>query len=229
MEALRWRADPEAHALHHRREPAVHQRLAHDARGVEVVRRRAGGSARPARSPVASLAGAAARLARCVRACATTALAEYQKHYRSCRSLVAEHAALSTAESAREQELDLLRHQVNEIKAAKLDAAEEEEIESRYKLASNSKRLIELAERASSRGLSEADDAVLSQLAETQRLLRELEKDRSGGRGVLHQPRRRSGRADRRSRARSATTSNGSISTRSNSPRSSNASRSSKP
>ena len=42
-------------------------------------------------------------------------------------------------------------------------------------LASNSRRLIELA-TSISRQLSEADDAVLNQLAETQRLLRELEK-----------------------------------------------------
>ncbi len=103
------------------------------------------------------------------------ALAEYQTHYRRLQSLTAEHASLSTAESAREQELDLLRHQVNEITAAKLDPAEEEEIEARYKLASNSKRLIELASGVVTR-LSEADESVLSQLAETQRLLRELEK-----------------------------------------------------
>jgi DNA repair protein RecN (Recombination protein N) len=64
---------------------------------------------------------------------------------------------------------------VNEITAAKLDANEEEEIETRYKLASNSKRLIELASAIVGR-LSEADDSVLSQLAESQRLLRELEK-----------------------------------------------------
>ncbi|MDQ6861978.1 MAG: DNA repair protein RecN [Verrucomicrobiota bacterium] len=99
----------------------------------------------------------------------------FAKSFRELQSLVAEQAALSTAEFAREQELDLLRHQVNEISAARLDAAEEEDIESRYKLASNSKRLIELAGAVATR-LSEADDAVLSQLAETQRLLRELEK-----------------------------------------------------
>src|SRR5204863_2282050 len=44
-----------------------------------------------------------------------------------------------------------------------------------YRLASNSKRLLELA-AAISRRLSEADDAILPQLAETQRLLRDLEK-----------------------------------------------------
>src|SRR5204863_3674201 len=44
-----------------------------------------------------------------------------------------------------------------------------------YRLASNSKRLLELA-AAISRKLSEADDAILPQLTETQRLLRDLEK-----------------------------------------------------
>jgi len=102
-------------------------------------------------------------------------LDEYRKHYRQLQALIAEHAALNTAETAREQELDLLRHHTNEIRSANLVAGEEEEIEKRYKLASNSKRLIELASAIANK-LSEADDSVLSQLAETQRLLRELEK-----------------------------------------------------
>jgi DNA repair protein RecN (Recombination protein N) len=102
-------------------------------------------------------------------------LEEYQAHYRQLQRLLAEYAALNTAETSREQELDLLRHQTNEIKSANLVASEEEEIEKRYKLASNSKRLIELASAIANK-LSEADDSVLSQLAETQRLLRELEK-----------------------------------------------------
>ncbi len=102
-------------------------------------------------------------------------LEEYRKHYRQLQSLTAEHGALNTVETAREQELDLLRHQINEITSAHLVAGEEEEIETRYKLASNSKRLIELAGGVAQR-LSDSDDAVLSQLAETQRQLRELEK-----------------------------------------------------
>src|SRR4029453_17205827 len=102
-------------------------------------------------------------------------LEEYRKHYRQLQTLLAEHGALNTTETAREQELDLLRHQISEIKSANLVADEEEEIETRYKLASNSKRLIELASAIANK-LSEADDSVLSQLAETQRLVRELEK-----------------------------------------------------
>src|SRR6266404_1943880 len=102
-------------------------------------------------------------------------LEEYRTHYRQLQTLLVEHAALDTAETAREQEMDLLRYQITEIKSANLVASEEEEIEKRYKLASNSKRLIELASGIANR-LSEADDSVLAQLAETQRLLRELEK-----------------------------------------------------
>jgi DNA repair protein RecN (Recombination protein N) len=102
-------------------------------------------------------------------------LRDFEMSYRKLQSLRAEHAALSTAESAREQEIDLLRHQINEISSANLSATEEEENATRYRLASNSKRLLELASSISRR-LSEADDAILTQLAETQRLLRDLEK-----------------------------------------------------
>ena len=103
------------------------------------------------------------------------ALREFEQSYRKLQTLRGEHAALNTAETAREQEIDLLRHQLNEITNANLSVAEEEESASRYKLAANSKRLLELA-GSITRRLSEADDAILPQLAETQRLLRELEK-----------------------------------------------------
>ena len=106
---------------------------------------------------------------------AEEAVREFEQRYRKLQTLQAKQAALSTAESAREQEIGLLRHQVSEIANAKLSAAEEEEIAARYKLAANSKRLVELAGTISRR-LSEADDSILPQLAETQRLLRDLEK-----------------------------------------------------
>ncbi len=102
-------------------------------------------------------------------------LEEYRNSYRQLQTLLSEHAALNSAETAREQELDLLRHQIAEVTSANLAAGEEEEIEKRYKLSSNSKRLVELAGAIANK-LSEADESILSQLAETQRLLRELEK-----------------------------------------------------
>ncbi|MEY2481677.1 MAG: repair protein RecN [Verrucomicrobiota bacterium] len=100
---------------------------------------------------------------------------QFGERFGELQALRAEYAALSTAESAREQEIDLLRHQVEEITSANLSASEEEEIASRYKLAANSKRLIELASSITRR-LSDADDAILPRLTETQRLLRDLEK-----------------------------------------------------
>ncbi|MDQ6810113.1 MAG: DNA repair protein RecN [Verrucomicrobiota bacterium] len=105
--------------------------------------------------------------------------AKFQQQYRKLQALLFEQSSLSTAESAREHELDLLRHQVNEISGAALREGEEDEISARYKLGSNSKRLIELSSAIAAR-LTEADDSVIAQLAETQKLLRELEKiDRS--------------------------------------------------
>ena len=67
---------------------------------------------------------------------------KFLKIFRELRALETEHAALNTAETAREQEVDLLRHQLNEINSANLSAEEEAQIESRYRLASNSRRLI---------------------------------------------------------------------------------------
>ncbi len=102
-------------------------------------------------------------------------LQTYQGNFRRWQALVAEEQTLSTAETARAEELDLLRHQVNEISSARLQPEEEEETHARYRRASNSQRLLELA-GAISRHLSESDDAVLNRLSESQRLLRELEK-----------------------------------------------------
>ena len=100
---------------------------------------------------------------------------KFLRIFRELRELETEHAALNTAETTREQELDLLRHQINEINSANLSAEEEAQIESRYRLASNRRRLIELASAVATK-LSEADDAILAQLGETQKLLRELQK-----------------------------------------------------
>ena len=54
---------------------------------------------------------------------------KFLRIFRELRELETEHAALNTAETAREQELDLLRHQVNEINSANLSAEEEAQIE----------------------------------------------------------------------------------------------------
>jgi DNA repair protein RecN (Recombination protein N) len=108
-------------------------------------------------------------------AAADTARSQYEQEYRQLNALIAEHKALSTNEAALERELDLLRHQVAEIEAANLQEKEEEEMLARYTVASNSRRLLELATKAVG-PLSEADDAILPRLAEVAKVLRDLER-----------------------------------------------------
>jgi DNA repair protein RecN (Recombination protein N) len=106
---------------------------------------------------------------------AETLRARYSESFRKLHQLIAEHTALSTSEAALEREVDLLRHQVQEIETAALQPGEEEEMLARYTVASNSRRLLELATQIAGR-LAEADDAALVRLGEVGKLLRELER-----------------------------------------------------
>jgi len=103
------------------------------------------------------------------------ALKTYIGHYQKLLTLTAEHAELSTNEAALERELELLRHQASEIESAQLRPEEEEELHTRYRVAGNSRRLIELSTQIARR-LADADDALLPGLEELTRLFRELEK-----------------------------------------------------
>ena len=85
----------------------------HDTRGPEKSRRRTGRSARTARSPIVVFTGTQLRLLDGF-ARAENARASIENIIGSCRNTRGT-SSLSTAETAREQELDLLRHQVNEI------------------------------------------------------------------------------------------------------------------
>lgn len=100
---------------------------------------------------------------------------KYQQSFRALQELMGEHQSLCASESSLERELDLLRHQAHEIEAAKLVAGEEEQLLTRYSQASNSRRLIELSAQILE-NLSEAEEAALTRLAETQRLFKELER-----------------------------------------------------
>jgi DNA repair protein RecN (Recombination protein N) len=100
---------------------------------------------------------------------------KYEAGFRALNQLVAEHTELSTSEAALEREVDLLRHQVQEIEAAKLLPDEEDELLARYNVAAQSRRLLELSTQIVGR-LAEADDALLTRLGEIGKLLRELER-----------------------------------------------------
>jgi DNA repair protein RecN (Recombination protein N) len=106
---------------------------------------------------------------------AASARAAYSAQFTALSGLLTEQAELSASEASLERELDLLRHQVNEIQAAALQPGEEEAALARYTVASNSRRLIEISSTIVQR-LSEADDSLVSGLAEVQRHFRELEK-----------------------------------------------------
>jgi len=102
-------------------------------------------------------------------------VSDYTGAWRELNRLTIERDELATSEAAAERELDLLRHQVREIEAAQLRPEEEEEVNARYAVASNARRLLELSGAALGR-LIEAEDAVLTRLGEVGKVLRDLER-----------------------------------------------------
>jgi len=71
--------------------------------------------------------------------------------------------------------LDLWRHQLIEIQGAGIRVGERSELESQYSIAANGRRILELT-GAGIALLSESENALLTQLGELARFLRELEK-----------------------------------------------------
>ena len=71
--------------------------------------------------------------------------------------------------------LDLWRHQLTEISSAGVRVGERTELESQYSVAANGRRILELTGGGIAL-LSESENALLTQLGELARLLRELEK-----------------------------------------------------
>lgn len=105
---------------------------------------------------------------------AENTLQTYRTNYRSWKDKVAELEELKLAEAASEQEIELLRYQVKEIDEAAIKPEDEQELEDRWRRASNASRLVETAAAAAS-SLT-GDDGALNRLIEVQRLVRELER-----------------------------------------------------
>ncbi|MEZ5303721.1 MAG: DNA repair protein RecN [Verrucomicrobiales bacterium] len=101
--------------------------------------------------------------------------AAYAEVYRAWREVAGELDDLVKSEGASAQEIDLLRHQIREIDSAELKSGEEADLEKRYKIASNSTRLIDLTGGVLGL-LADADDSILERLGEMARLVRDLEK-----------------------------------------------------
>lgn len=105
---------------------------------------------------------------------AESALATYRESYRAWKSLGTQLDELRHAENASEQEIELLKFQIGEIDAAKLGPADDQDLEDRWRRASNASRLVETAAAATT--ALGGEDGVLSRLADVQRLVRDLEK-----------------------------------------------------
>lgn len=98
----------------------------------------------------------------------------WREAWREWRAKTSEYEALRRAESASDQELELLRYQVKEIDSANLKPGEEGDLEDRWRRSSNAARLLEASGAAVAAFSNE--DGILERLGEVQRLVRELEK-----------------------------------------------------
>lgn len=99
---------------------------------------------------------------------------KYEAAWQQWRQAQTELEELENSERAGSQQLDMLRFQVQEIAAAELKAGEEEEIESRHRIAANSSRLVEVCSAITGR-LSD-EGGVLDALRDLGRLIHDLEK-----------------------------------------------------
>jgi DNA repair protein RecN (Recombination protein N) len=90
-------------------------------------------------------------------------------------ALEEEKAGLIVDEQTYAQQVDLLRHQVNEIAAARLQPDEEEQVEADYHRASNAARLLQLAQTALGL-LTDDEGALLNHAGVLGRTLQELQR-----------------------------------------------------
>ncbi len=94
---------------------------------------------------------------------------------RNRSELEAQKAALIVDEKTYAQQLDLLRFQVNEITAARLQPGEDEQVEQEHQRASNAAKLLQLSQAALDL-LAENESALLTQAGVVGRTLQELQR-----------------------------------------------------
>ncbi len=102
-------------------------------------------------------------------------LAAYRSAYSKWKEARSDLEDFRNAGRASEQELDLLRFQVNEIESARLQPDDEVNLEREYRLAMNAARIRECCGKIVSL-LSTGDEAVLGRLAEAHKAIVELER-----------------------------------------------------
>ncbi len=109
---------------------------------------------------------------------------EFAELVRRRAAIEAEKTELIVDEKTYAQQLDLLRFQVNEITAARLQPGEEEQVEQEYRRASNAARLLQLGQAGLDR-LSESEASLLSQAGLLGRTLQELHRVDTSAAGLL--------------------------------------------
>ncbi len=94
-------------------------------------------------------------------------------------ALEAEKSALIVDEKTYAQQLDLLRFQVQEISAARLQPGEDGQVEQEFNRASNAAKLLQLSQAALD-ALSESENSLLTQAGAVGRALQELQRVDAG-------------------------------------------------
>jgi DNA repair protein RecN (Recombination protein N) len=135
--------------------PHDHQSLLHPARQLAILD--AYGSVEPLRNTFANLV-------------------------REHGAVQARKAELIVDERTYAQQLDLLRHQVSEINAARLQAEEEAQLDQEHQRATHAARLIELSQSALE--ILSAEDALLARAGSLGRLLQELRRIDTGAQNL---------------------------------------------
>ncbi|MBX7208394.1 MAG: DNA repair protein RecN [Verrucomicrobiaceae bacterium] len=102
-------------------------------------------------------------------------VAKFSDAWRQWRAVLAELEELEHSERASQQQIDMLRHQIDEIAAAKLKPGEDEEIEAKHRVAANSARLGELCGGIMER-LGDGEESVMHALRDVGKRVHELEK-----------------------------------------------------
>ena len=106
---------------------------------------------------------------------ATTERDAYAAAYSRWQAARREFEELRDSEQAGQQEVELLRHQVNEISSANFQPDEEKDLVDRYQRSTHGTRLAEAAGHMLGL-LSEADDSILGRIAELQKFARDIER-----------------------------------------------------
>ncbi len=108
-------------------------------------------------------------------------LDNYRKQYHCVKSIRDELKAISTDESERLREADLLRYEIGEIEEASLKDGEDESLEERFSFMNNSRKIAEAAGEASSLiGGDEAAGEMIGRAVRAFNVAADLDKEASG-------------------------------------------------